>query len=219
MGEWWSPDAPPSPLRPWRPGPTTAVMPAWVLVIDGSVADAMVLFGLLEQEGHRATVIHDGAEGLDLLRAEPFDLAVVDLSARVLGATDFVATARRDTALVDLPLIVTAPASETARLLRCLELGAHDYLPKPIEPLVVRIRVRTALAAKRFDELVCGLQRLALVAPDIGTGDSVAGELDAVRRRGDPLALLSEALLDLHRRFYAGPRPATPADSSRRQAQ
>ena len=55
------------------------VTPGWVLVVDDDPADRMLLFRLVEQAGHHATVADGGDAALALLRAEPFDLALLDL--------------------------------------------------------------------------------------------------------------------------------------------
>src|SRR5688572_20922668 len=101
-------------------------MSGWILVADPDLDDRMLLFNLLEHEGHRATVVGDGREALALLRGEPFDLLLVDLGVPGTDGLEVVRTIKGDRGLSHIPVIVTTDTLSTKSVTRCLEMGAED---------------------------------------------------------------------------------------------
>jgi len=97
--------------------------PGWMLVVAADAERRMAVFGLLEREGLRATVVDDGHAALAMLRAEPFDLVLLDSSSPLLDPAAIRTGIRADPILRRLPvLVLTEPADghELARVLRQL---------------------------------------------------------------------------------------------------
>jgi two-component system sensor histidine kinase RpfC len=116
-----------------------------ILVAEDNWINQQVTRGVLEQVGHRVTVVGDGQAALDSLRAEHFDLAVVDMMMPGLGGLDVIRHFRKTNAgRSDLPFIVlTANVSEEARA-ACDALGVK-YLSKPLHGRTLQATVQEML--------------------------------------------------------------------------
>lgn len=174
-------------------------MPGWILVADPQVDDAMVMFKLLEHEGHRATVVGDGQEVLDLVRAEPFDLLLLDLRLRNPDCLEVVRAVKGDPGLSHVPVIITTDIPEAKQVRRCLEMGADDYLPKPVDPLLLRMRTMAGLLKKRLHDLEAESERHVrdVIEATAGMGSQafVSAHLERLSRRTDVWGRLARALL------------------------
>jgi sigma-B regulation protein RsbU (phosphoserine phosphatase) len=104
----------------------------------------------LERQGHATTVAGDGREALERLRAAPHDLVLLDLMMPVLDGHGTLAEMKADPALSHLPVIMISALDELGSVVRCIERGAEDYLPKPFNPTLLRARIGAGLEKKRF---------------------------------------------------------------------
>ena len=128
----------------------TSTPTASILVADDS-ADIRRLLGIhLQLLGHTVTEARDGRQALDLLQQKPFDLVLLDIM--MPRATGFVVleTLKNDPALRHIPVIVVSAAGELHNAVKCIELGAEDFLPKPFEPSILSARVSASLERKRL---------------------------------------------------------------------
>ena len=92
----------------------------------------------------------EGGEALAKLRAEPFDLVLLDAHMPGMDGPRFLQALRDDTDLAPVPVIVVSGADDLDVLARCLESGADDYLPREFRPVMLRTRLRAALHRKRL---------------------------------------------------------------------
>jgi class 3 adenylate cyclase len=104
----------------------------------------------LEQEGHAVVFAEDGREGLDLLRQQRFDLMLLDVLMPELDGYEVLAELKDDPHLRDIPVIVTSALDELDSVVRCVEMGAEDYLTKPVNPVLLSARVNASLEKKRL---------------------------------------------------------------------
>ncbi len=102
----------------------------------------------LEAEGFRVDAAEDGAAGLGLALAEPYELVVLDLLLPQLDGLRLLGELRR--ARPELPVLILSARSDLPTKLRSFELGANDYLSKPFsfDELVARVRVHVAASAR-----------------------------------------------------------------------
>jgi class 3 adenylate cyclase len=134
-----------------------------VLVVEDSIVNRKLIERLLIEAGHTVTAVGDGLAALEALGGEgdsfvgdgvpPFDVVLLDL---VMPGLDGYATLERmkaDPQLAHLPVIVISAVEELESVVRCIGLGALDYLPKPVEPAILRARLTAALSAKRLHDL------------------------------------------------------------------
>ena len=122
-----------------------------VLVVDDSRMNRMTLVRLLERLGHETTEATDGREALDALTAgTPVDLVLLDLVMPELDGFETLATMKADPRLAAIPVIVVSGLDDLDGIVRCIEMGAVDYLPRPIKPTLLQARVEATLADKRL---------------------------------------------------------------------
>jgi signal transduction histidine kinase len=122
--------------------------PLHILVADDLADNRGLLIQLLQHQGYRVSEAADGAEALDAIARGDVDLLLLDLQMpRVDG---FEVLARLGSApTMNLPVLVVTAAAEREARLRALELGAQDFLTKPVDSQELRARVRTLGALKR----------------------------------------------------------------------
>jgi class 3 adenylate cyclase len=127
--------------------------PAAVLVVDDDIVNRKLLVRMLEQEGHRARTAENGREALELARAEPPDVVLLDIVMPELDGIAVLETLKADPALQHVPVIMISAVDELGSVVRCIEIGAEDYLPKPFDAVLLRARINAGLARKRLVEL------------------------------------------------------------------
>ena len=169
-----------------------------VLVVEDSLVNRKLIERLLRQDGHEVSSVGDGLAALEALggEGEPvFDVVLLDL---VMPGLDGYATLERmkaDDRLAHLPVIVISAVDELGSVVRCIELGALDYLPKPVEPAILRARLCAALSAKRLRDLereyLEQVGRVIDAARAVEAGAFDAAALNAVAARADALGQLA----------------------------
>ncbi len=134
------------------PGTAPSVSPGRVLVVDDSRMNRLTLARLLEQLGHAVVEAEDGREALDRLASSPgaIDLVLLDVVMPVLDGFETLEAMKGDPALAAIPVIVVSGLDDLDGMVRCIQLGAVDYLPRPIKPALLEARVGACLADKRL---------------------------------------------------------------------
>ena len=121
-----------------------------ILVVDDNAGNRDLLSRQLSRQGHSVASAPDGQSALDLLRAEAFDLVLLDMMMPVLDGYATLVTLKTDPSLNHLPVIMISALDELASAVRCIERGAEDFLPKPFNPTLLRARIGAGLSKKRF---------------------------------------------------------------------
>jgi adenylate cyclase len=124
-----------------------------VLVVDDDRVNRMLLTRSLEHEGHRVRCAENGAEALELLHDDPCDVVLLDIVMPELDGVSVLEHMKGDPALQDVPVIMISGVDDTESVVRCIEIGADDYLPKPFDPVLLRARISAGLTKKRLHEL------------------------------------------------------------------
>ena len=127
-----------------------AAVPGRILVVDDNEGNRDMLSRQLARQGHTVASAPDGQAALDRLRAEPFDLVLLDMMMPVLDGYSTLVALKTDAALRHLPVIMISALDELASVVRCIERGAEDFLPKPFNPTLLRARIGAGLEKKRF---------------------------------------------------------------------
>ncbi|MFO1317019.1 MAG: adenylate/guanylate cyclase domain-containing response regulator [Burkholderiales bacterium] len=127
-----------------------AAAPARLLVADDNKVNRLLLTRNLELQGHTVACAENGRVALELLRRERFDLVLLDMEMPELDGFAVLEAMKRDLALRDTPVIVTSSLEGLDHVVRCIELGAEDYLPKPVNPVLLRARLSASLEKKRL---------------------------------------------------------------------
>ncbi|MGH8302360.1 MAG: adenylate/guanylate cyclase domain-containing protein [Steroidobacteraceae bacterium] len=121
-----------------------------ILIADDNRVNQLLLGRGLEHEGHTVVFAQQGREALDLLRRRSFDLVLLDVLMPELDGYAVLDELQRDTRLRDIPVIVTSALDELDSVVRCLQMGAEDYLTKPINQALLTARINSSLEKKRL---------------------------------------------------------------------
>ncbi len=123
---------------------------ARLLLVDDNRVNRLLLGRQLAQLGHQVDVAENGRQALAQLRQRPYDLLLLDIEMPELDGFEVLAQLKADTALRDLPVLVTSALEGLENVVRCIELGAEDYLSKPVNPVLLKARIGASLEKKRL---------------------------------------------------------------------
>ena len=119
-----------------------------ILVADGSHAVTLVIERHFEARGFEVETTHDGLDAYELGASGDFDLALIDhFLPTLLGAEVLQKWAEDD---VDLPTIVVSNLDDESMIVRCLELGAVDFIRKPFDTSEIGLRADIHLSKRRL---------------------------------------------------------------------
>jgi adenylate cyclase len=121
-----------------------------VLVVDDDEMNRDMLSRRLERQGHRVLVAENGLRALELLRSTRVDLILLDILMPELDGLQTLERLKTDESLRHTPVIMLSALDEIDRVVRCVEVGADDYLPKPFNPVLLRARINACLEKKRL---------------------------------------------------------------------
>jgi phosphoserine phosphatase RsbU/P len=133
-----------------------------LLLVDDNEDNRYTLMRRLTREGYtNLTTATNGHEALDLLRVKPFDLVLLDIMMPDMNGYEVLERMKGSAEQRNIPVIMISALSEIESVIRCIELGAEDYLPKPFNPTLLRARIGASLEKKRLrDEVRASLARL-----------------------------------------------------------
>jgi class 3 adenylate cyclase len=123
---------------------------ARLLVADDNKVNRLLLARSLELIGHGVATAENGRVALEMLRRESFDLMLLDMAMPELDGFQVLEQMAADPALRDVPVIVTSALEGLDNVVRCIELGADDYLRKPVNPVLLKARIGSSLEKKRL---------------------------------------------------------------------
>ena len=185
---------------------------AALLVIDDNEDNRYTLTRRLSREGYtNLTTAANGREALELLQGKPIDLVLLDIMMPDMNGYEVLEHLKVDPQLRHIPVIMISAVDEVESVIRCIELGAEDYLSKPFNPTLLRARVGASLERKQL------LDQVRTQAADLATWNQtleqrVADQLAEIERVGRLKRFLSpqiaeivmakgnERLLESHRR-------------------
>ena len=121
-----------------------------VLVVDDTEMNRDMLCALLEVDGHKAAVAENGRVALEAIKKNSFDLILLDVMMPEMNGYQVLEQLKADPSLRNVPVIVLSALDEIGSVVRCIELGAEDYLPKPFDPVLLRARIGASLEKKRL---------------------------------------------------------------------
>src|SRR4030042_1344864 len=124
-----------------------------ILIVEDDPINRILLSTCLHEEGHTIRTAENGRQALDMSHSEHFDLMLLDLLMPEMDGFEVLKWIKARPELRNLSVIVVSAEEDMKSIVRCIEMGAADYLPKPYEPTLLKTRVKTSLAMKRFYEL------------------------------------------------------------------
>ncbi len=136
------------------PAATGLASPGRILVVDDNAANVKLLEDLLRYHGYEVEAAFDGESALEMLRARPPDLVLLDVLMPGLDGHEVCRAVRDDPALAMLPVVMVTALEDREDRVRGLEAGADDFLSKPLNPPELVARVRSLLRIRRLYETV-----------------------------------------------------------------
>jgi class 3 adenylate cyclase len=124
--------------------------PGRLLVVDDNKVNRILLARNLESQGHKVETADNGKQALEKLRRDTFDLVLLDIEMPEMNGYQVLEICLQDPELRDIPIIMTSSLDEIDSVVKCVELGAEDYLNKPVNPTLLRARVNASLEKKRL---------------------------------------------------------------------
>ena len=123
-----------------------------ILVVDDNKLNRMKLTHCLRQEGYTSDMAEDGRQALAMLRAQPFDLVLLDIMMPEIDGYQVLREMKSDTMLRNIPVILISALEESEGAAKGIEMGAADYLPKSFDPVLLKTRIGACLEKKQSRE-------------------------------------------------------------------
>ena len=178
-----------------------------ILIVDDNTVNRSELAVQLEQSGHTTVQAATGREALELLASGNVDLVLSDVIMPEMDGYEFLERRMADPRLGAVPVIMVAPANDVRDVARCIELGAEDFLTRPLDPVLLRARVSTCLEKKWLrDQEVEYLQqvgRVTAAAAAVESGTFDAASIVDLGQREDALGRLVRVFQHMVQEVYA----------------
>jgi len=121
-----------------------------VLVVDDNPVNRKILNRQLQKQGHVVNLAKNGEEALEKMKAQQFDIVLLDILMPVMDGFEVLEQLRDNNDLRNIPVIVISSLDDIDSLVKCIELGADDYLPQPFNPVLLQARLDASLEKKRL---------------------------------------------------------------------
>ncbi|GAC1342278.1 MAG: hypothetical protein NVS4B7_05000 [Ktedonobacteraceae bacterium] len=178
-----------------------------LLVVDDNSMNRIMLSRYISRLGYQASLAENGRQALEKLQGEPFDLVLLDVQMPEMDGYEVLEQMKTDLRLREIPVIMISAVEEMESVVRCIELGAQDYLPKPFNPVLLRARLTACLERKQLrDQEIDYLQqvgRVTAAATAIQANSFELESLDEVAGRADELGQLAQVFQEMARQVYA----------------
>jgi adenylate cyclase len=135
-------------------------MDATILVVDDNEDNRFTLSMRLQDAGYDKIVeAANGREALDVMRAQPLDLVLLDIMMPELDGYGVLQAMQSDVALREIPVLVISAVDDIQSVVKCIGLGATDYLTKPFNPVLLKARVDKCVEQSRLRHVQADYQK------------------------------------------------------------
>ena len=147
-----------------------------LLIVDDNEINRDLLTRHLQRQGHNVTVAENGRQALEIIQTHTFDLVLLDIMMPEINGYQVLQHLKNHETWRDIPVIMISALGELESVVRCVEMGAEDYLFKPFDPVLLRARIGASLEKKRLrDRAKEQQERLAEM------GENIAGLAHCVK--------------------------------------
>ena len=123
-----------------------------VLVVDDNRSNRLKMSLATKNLGYRVVTAENGLIALEILKQQRIDLVLLDIEMPVLDGFGVLTQMGQQFELSDIPVIVISAATEMDNIVRAIELGAQDFLPKNFEKVLFRARVESCIEKKILND-------------------------------------------------------------------
>ncbi len=164
-------------------------------MVEDNDANRTMLCRRLNKNGYLTVQAADGRQALDAVQKERFDLVLCDIMMPGVDGYEVLKEMKSDPALEAIPVIMISAVDELASVVRCIEMGAEDYLQKPYDPVLLQARVNACLDKRRLrdqeTEYLHAVSVLTQAAALVEQGKFDPAMLAEVAARDDALGTLA----------------------------
>ncbi len=123
-----------------------------ILVVDDNEINRDLLASQLKRQGHRVTLASNGREALAIIAEENIDIMLLDIMMPEMNGYVVLEHLRSNPGMQSIPIIVISALDRIASVVRCIQMGAQDYLLKPFNPVLLNARINSCLEMKRLKD-------------------------------------------------------------------
>jgi CheY-like chemotaxis protein len=169
--------------------------PARILVVDDVEDNRDILERRLKKQGHEVECAGDGREAIEMISVRQYDLVLLDVMMPEVDGYEVLERLKGSRGTRDIPVIMISALDDMSSIVRCIERGAEDYLPKPFDPVLLRARINASLEKKRLRdaeiEYLGQVSKVIEAAAAVEKGHYEHGGLSDVALRSDQLGKLA----------------------------
>ncbi len=178
-----------------------------ILVVDDDMLNRIVLSTNLKEAGYEVETAENGREALEMLATRSFDVVLLDLLMPEIDGYHVLEQMKASSTWRNIPVIVISSLEEMESVLRCIEMGATDYLPKPFDAALLHARLNASLASKRLHDMeleyIEQVGHLTRAAAEVESGVFKLEALDATAAREDSLGQLARVFQKMASEVHA----------------
>jgi DNA-binding response OmpR family regulator len=181
-----------------------------ILVVDDDRLNRMVLTRALGEQGYTTESAENGRQALALLREKhhpAFDVVLLDVLMPEMDGYQTLACIKAEGTLQHLPVIMISAVDDLESVIRCIKMGATDYLPKPFNAALLHARISASLASKRLRDLELEyleqVSHVTAAAAAVEAGAFAPESLAGVAARADALGQLARVFQRMAREVRA----------------
>jgi MinD-like ATPase involved in chromosome partitioning or flagellar assembly/DNA-binding response OmpR family regulator len=174
-----------------------------ILVVDDNPTNCDLLSRQLKRQGYTVTTATNAKQALRLLKAVPYDLILLDVIMPEVDGLELLQQLQQDNRFKHIPAIAISALETIDVAVKCIELGAEDYLQKPYDPILLQARITACLEKKRLRDREIRyrqqVERLTAAAAEIETNTFTLNSLDDLSQQPHQLGQLARALQQMAR--------------------
>ena len=144
------------------------VVQGFILVVDDNETNRDMLCRRLERQGYRVALARGGQEAIQMVNRDHFDLILLDVMMPDISGLEVLQHLKSQDSFRHIPIVMLSAVDEFDSAVRCIEMGAEDYLSKPFDPVLLKARLDASLEKKQLrDQEVRYLQEIESINSDL----------------------------------------------------
>tara|TARA_Y100000996_G_scaffold132547_1_gene100782 strand:+ start:370 stop:1914 length:1545 start_codon:yes stop_codon:yes gene_type:complete len=121
-----------------------------ILIIDDDVLNAELMLKILDKLDHEVTISHNADDALNVISSEKFDLILLDIIMPNVNGIELLQMIKKNNHYFDVPIIMLSALDDLESIVDCINLGADDYITKPIDKILLNARINSCLEKKVY---------------------------------------------------------------------